>query len=226
MAQSAAEKKAKAHEYYMEYRKKGKKKGRKKGTSKKSKGKKGAKSSLLGVTTSGLNTEGTIEAAAIKDRVKKEMNEALGKAKTDDEKLAIRKEYANKANSEIAKLKADPKFAKAKATKSSSKGGGSKSSKSSGKSSTSKSSGSKSSSSTSKATGTSTAQTATEQMTQAVQQMKDVVSQLTEKLLGGADLSGDSLEGQLSKLTPEQRETMRAGIQSTIDAIKKKLGIS
>ena len=60
-----------------------------------------------------------------------------------EEKLAIRKEYANKANSEIAKLKADPKFAKAKATKgSSSKGSSSKggSSKGSGSKSSSKSS--------------------------------------------------------------------------------------
>lgn len=146
MAQSAAEKKAKAHEYYMEYRKKGKKKGRKKGSGKKTSGKKGAQTGLLGVTSSGLNAEGTIEAAAIKDRVKKEMNEALGKAKTDEEKMAIRKEYANKANSEIAKLKADPKFAKAKATKgSSSKGGSSKggSSKGSGSKSSSESSSSK-----------------------------------------------------------------------------------
>ena len=46
----------KAHEYYMKYRKKGLKKGRKKG-------KKAAQTSLLGVSVSGLNSDGAIEAA-------------------------------------------------------------------------------------------------------------------------------------------------------------------
>lgn len=206
MAQSAAEKKAKAHEYYMEYRKKGKKKGRKKGTSKKTSGKKGAQSSLLGVTTSGLNTEGTIEAAAIKDRIKKEMNAALGKAKTEDEKLAIRKEYANKANSEIAKLKADPKFAKAKATKSSSKGGSSKSSggKSSGGSS--KSGGTSSKKATSSTSSSATNNAAIQKLTQ---QISEHIEQLKTKLAG---------------LSAADKAVVKAAIQEQIDSIKQKIG--
>lgn len=191
MAQSAAEKKAKAHEYYMEYRKKGKKKGRKKGSGKKTSGKKGAQTGLLGVTSSGLNAEGTIEAAAIKDRVKKEMNEALGKAKTDEEKMAIRKEYANKANSEIAKLKADPKFAKAKATKGSSKSSGG-----------SKSSGSKSSkSSSSKSSGSNA---------QAVSQIKDSIAQLESKLASMTDEQKaqvkESIQTQLDAIKKRLRQ--------------------
>lgn len=158
MAKSEAEKKAYAKEYYQKYRKKGVKKGRKKG-------KKGSQTGLLGVTTSGLNSDGAVEAAVIKDRIKKEMNEALSKATSEEEKVAIRKEYAKKANDEIAKLKADPKFAKAKATKASAKS----SSKSSGSSKS--SSGSKSSSSNS----------------QAVSQIKDSIAQLESRLASLTD---------------------------------------
>ena len=57
MAKSEAEKKAAAHEYYVKYRKKGIKKGRKKGS------KKGSSTGLLGVSTSGLNTDGAVEDA-------------------------------------------------------------------------------------------------------------------------------------------------------------------
>ena len=112
----------KAHEYYVKYRKKGIKKGRKKG--------KKSTSSLVGTSTAGLNADGRVEAALIKDRLKKEMNSALAKAKTDAEKEQIRREFSKKANAEIAKLKADPKFAKAKASKAS-KGSSSNTSKSS-----------------------------------------------------------------------------------------------
>lgn len=160
MAKSEAEKKAYAKEYYQKYTKKGVKKGRKKG-----KGKKAAQTGLLGVSTSGLNADGAIEAAVIKDRVKKEMNEALSKAKSEEEKVAIRKEYAKKANAEIAKLKSDPKFAKAKATKASSKSSGS--SKGSSKSSSS----AKSSSSNQ----------------QALKQIQDSISQLQSKLSSLSD---------------------------------------
>ena len=99
----------KAHEYYMKYRKKGLKKGRKKGRT----------VSLRGVSAYGLNSDGAVEAAYIKERLKAEMNAKLKGAKTDAERMAIQKEYAKKANAEIAKLKADPKYAKAKATRAS-----------------------------------------------------------------------------------------------------------
>lgn len=126
---------AKAHEYYMKYRKKGLKKGRKKGKGK------AKTTNLVGLSSAGLNDAGKMQAAMIKEKIKKEMNAALSKAKTDVEKQKIREEYQQKALNEISKLKTNSQYAKAKATKSSS---GSKSSKSSGssKSSSGKSSGS------------------------------------------------------------------------------------
>ena len=194
MAQSDAEKKAKAHEYYMKYRKQGKKKGRKKSSKTK-------QTSLLGVTSSGLNADGTIEAAAIKDRMKKEMNAALAKAKTDEEKMAIRKEYAKKANEEIAKLKADPKYAKAKAVKaakSSSKG----SSKGSGSAGSSKSS-----------SGKTTTKTATSTSKQEV--AKQLTLQINAKMA--------ELEDKLAKMPEEKKAEVRDTIRSQIDILKEML---
>lgn len=117
--------KEKAHEYYLKYRKKGLKKGRKKGRKKT-----GTSTSLVGVSTSGLNDNGRIEAGIIKDRIKKEMNAELSKAKTDADKERIRAEYSKKAQAEISKLKSDPQYAKPKATRA--KSAGSKASRSSG----------------------------------------------------------------------------------------------
>lgn len=108
--------KAKAHEYYEKYKKKGLKKGRKKGK-KKASAPKVKSQSLAGTSTAGLNSDGAIEATIIKDRLKKEMNEALQSAKTDAEREEIRREFSKKANAEIEKLKSDPKFAKPKAEK-------------------------------------------------------------------------------------------------------------
>ena len=147
--------KVKAHQYYMEYRKKGLLKGRKKGKGKAKKGssKKGKSESLVGVSSSGLNTDGAIEAKAIKDSMKKQMNEALKNAKTDAEKKAIIADYSKKTASAIEGLKKDPKYAKAKAQKASaskSKSGGAKSG-GSGKTSASKSSETKANSGAKKA---------------------------------------------------------------------------
>lgn len=115
---------AAAHEYYIKYRKKGLKKGRKKGTSKVKSG----TTSLLGTSIAGFNDEGRIQAALIKDKLKKEMNEALKKASSDEEKEKIRIEYSRKAVQQIAALKNNAQYAKPKATKSSSgKSSGSKS---------------------------------------------------------------------------------------------------
>jgi hypothetical protein len=107
--------KEKAHEYYLKYRKKGLKKGRKKG-----KGKKAASASLLGTSVSGLNPAGKIQAGLIKENMKKEMNAALSKASTQEEKDKIRADYSMKAQEQIAALKNNPQYAapqKAKAAK-------------------------------------------------------------------------------------------------------------
>lgn len=178
MAKSEAEKKAYAKEYYEKYRKKGVKKGRKKG--------KKSNTGLLGVSTSGLNTDGAVEASVIKDRIKKEMNEALSKAKTEEEKVAIRKEYAKKANDEIAKLKADPKFAKAKSSKGSSSKG------SSSKGSGSKSSGSSKSSSSTQ-----------------VSQIKSSIEQLQKKL----DSMTDEQKAQVKEALQAQLDAIKKRLQ-------------
>lgn len=139
--------KQKAHEYYMQYRKKGLKKGRTKGTGKKKTGAKVKKTNLLGQTTSRLNDSGRIQAALVKEKMTAEMNAALAKATTQEEKDAIRVEYSQKAQEQIASLKNDPKYAQAK--KESAKGSkGSTGKKSSGGSSSSKSSGGNSSTDT------------------------------------------------------------------------------
>ena len=126
--------KQKAHEYYMEYRKKGLLKGRKKGNGdkKKGKGSKGKKTALTGVSMSGLTDAGKIEAEIIKNNVGKEMQAALAKAKTDEEKIRIKGEYQAKAKQQIEALKSDPKYGTPKASKGSGGGGSSKSSGGSG----------------------------------------------------------------------------------------------
>ena len=102
----------KAHEYYVNYRKKGLKKGRKKAAAKPT-----YKKTFLGVSISGLNDEGRIKAALIKENIQNAMKEALEKAKDDDERQEIRLEYSRKAQQAISALKADSKYAKPKATK-------------------------------------------------------------------------------------------------------------
>lgn len=145
--------KQKAHEYYENYTKKGKLKGRKKGKAKKKSSKNGKKTNLVGLSTSGLNDEGKIEYALMKEKVTAEMNSALSRAKTDAEKDSIRREYQKKALSELNRIKSDSRFAAPKKTKASSgskssgakgKSSGTKSGSSSGKSSGSKNSSSKS----------------------------------------------------------------------------------
>lgn len=210
---------AKAHEYYVNYRKKGLKKGRKKGS-----GTKSSTKSLVGVSTAGLNSDGKVEAALIKEKVKKEMNEALKKAKTDEEKDQIRREYSKKAIAEMDKLKADPKYAKAKAVKAAKAPKATKTSSS--KSSGSKSSGSsKSSSSGSKTSATTAAvqksvETLTtlmtglsekiakmteEQKTEAKTLISDILSEVQKQMGGKADLT--SLKEQLEKKFATQTST-------------------
>lgn len=113
----------KAHEYYEKYKKKGLKKGRKKGSGKKSTGKKKAKSvSLLGVSAAGLNDEGRMQAALVREQYKSQMNAALAGAKTEEERQQVRLEYSRKAQQAINDLKGSAEYAKPKASKSGSSG--------------------------------------------------------------------------------------------------------
>lgn len=118
----------KAHEYYEKYRKKGLKKGRKKGTAKKkgSSKKKAKQTNLVGLSTAGLNDNGRMQAAMVKENIKKEMNEALSKETDPAKRESIRQEYQNKALSEISNLKNNPQYAKAKAAGKGKSGGSSK----------------------------------------------------------------------------------------------------
>lgn len=195
----------KAHEYYVNYRKKGLKKGRKKGTGK------SRTTGLLGVSAAGLNSDGAVEAAVIKDRLKKEMNEKLKGAKTEEEKIAIRKEYAKKANEEIAKLRSDPKFARAKATKTSSSKGSSGSKSSGGSRSSGGSSKSTSAGGGGSSASTATASTNNEANAQALEQVRNLTSRINE------------MYSKITSLPPEQKQAVRDGIQSIVDALKKKL---
>ena len=153
--------KQKAHEYYENYTKKGKLKGRGKGSKKKTSKKKGKTTNLIGLSTSGLNDEGKMEFALMKEKLTGEMNAALKNAKNDGEKDAIRREYQKKALSEVQKLKSSPQYQSAKksskgSSKSSGSSKGSGSSKSSGSSKISGGSSNKSSSgSKSKSSGSS-----------------------------------------------------------------------
>ena len=136
---------AKAHEYYINYIKKNKKKGRKKSTKKTTT----KKTNLVGLSNSGLNDAGKMQWAMAKERLTTDMNAALSKAKTPEEKNKIRAEYQNKALQELNNIKGNAAYAKAKSTKTSSaKSSGTKASSS--KSSSSKS---KKSSTSSKSTG-------------------------------------------------------------------------
>lgn len=118
---------AKAHEYYLKYRKKGLKKGRKKGKKKASV----KKTNLVGLSTSGLNDEGRMEYALIKERITSDMNAELSKASTPEQKLEIRRKYQQQALNEVNNLKNNSKYAKAKANTSKSKSGSTKSGSSS-----------------------------------------------------------------------------------------------
>lgn len=194
--------KQKAHEYYEKYTKKGLKKGRK--SAKKTKKGKSAKvksESLVGLSTSGLNDRGIMQAAMIKDSIKAEMNAALAKAKTPEERAAIKQEYQNKAFDAIAKLKSDPATAKAQksSTKKSNKSSGSSKSSSSSKSS--KSSGSSKSTDSGKTTNTAARDAA-------IQAATDMANQQI-----------DNLYNRIKSMTPEQREAAKIKLETVIEEI-------
>lgn len=110
--------KVKAHEYYEKYRKKDLKKGRKKGKKKTVAAKKRKSTeSLVGLSSAGLNDAGKMQAALVKQDLKKKMNEALEKAGSEEEKAKVRQSYHALALQEFQKLKADAKYAQPKKTK-------------------------------------------------------------------------------------------------------------
>lgn len=209
MAMTPQEKKAYQKEYYKEYTKKDKKKGRKKGSKKKTSSK-----SLLGQSTSGLSTEGKMQAALIREDFKKQMNDALSKAKTDEERNQIRLDYSRKALAAIEKLKSDPKNVAAKTSKTKSSGS-SKSSKSSGSN---KSSGSSKSTGNTTKTTTSTTNTASTANTantttdpaalESVKQINNTINQIYSKL---------------KDLSPEQKAVVKTQISDLVDNLRKKL---
>ena len=218
--------KQKAHEYYENYTKKGKLKGRKKGKGK-SKSEKTTK--LVGLSTAGLNDEGKMEFALMKDKLQTEMNAAMKKASTQSEKDAIRLQYQQRALQEISKLKSDPKLQKQKAAKSStakssdkssgssksSGGSSSKGSSSSGKKSGSSSSGSKNSSSASQEQKLNDIKTEIQNLTEAIKSVteeqkelvKNTINLIMEKLAGVTSADATSLLTSLESLTKDTKKT-------------------
>ena len=231
----------KAHEYYEKYVKKGLRKGRKKGSSKSSSKKKGSskkasakKTSLTGVSTSGLNDAGKIEAAFTKEKITKEMNEALAKETTDEGKEKVRREYSLKAQEAMNKLKSDPKYAQAKKASSkgakSSKSGSSGGSKGSSKSETSskgstkkaeirsvaatkapKSSGGKGTGIVAAKTTTKTA-TLTEAQKQERQALVDNVNDLTKQF-----------KDKIGNMTAEEKADAKRKLTKTVNEIRAKI---
>lgn len=188
----------KAHEYYVKYRKKGLKKGRKKGKGK-------VKTvSLLGTSTANLNDEGRIQAALIKEKLKKEMNEALKKATTDEEKEKIRIEYSRKAMQQIAALRNDSKYAKPKAVKKTT--GNSRSSSGSSRA--------KSSASGQKTKETTSTKKAPEVITPAA------LNEVTPETVTKIGEFADRLKSMAKNLTPEQKASVQKIVQSLIDKLK------
>lgn len=103
----------KAHEYYEKYRKKGLKKGRKKGR-KKTTSSKAKTQTLIGFSSSGLNDNGKMQWAIKKKDLQDEMNAELAKAKTPEERQAIRSDYQNRALQTLQEMKSDVSMQRAK----------------------------------------------------------------------------------------------------------------
>lgn len=223
----------KAHEYYVQYRKKGKKKGRKKGKSEK-------KTSLIGLSTAGLNDAGKMQWAMEKEALAAEMNEALKGAKTPEERQRIRSEYQNRALQALQKIKSNPSTAQAK--KSSSKSGGSKvsGSKSSGGSGSkekasdgkeSSSEGKESSSASSKATaskasssgGTSTGSSGGSSKSSATGSTQKGMEQIKKAQEKIDSLKRQLENGDFDSMPEEQKEVVRQEIRDMIEKLRKQI---
>lgn len=209
MAMTPEQKRAYNKEYYEKYRKKGQLKGRKKGTSKAKS--KTTSTSLLGTNTSGLNDEGRIQAALIRDKLKKEMNEALKNAKSDEEKEKIRIEYSRKAMQQIAALRSDSQYAKAKATSTSS--GSSKSSGSSGRSSSSGNSTSK---------GSQKAQVVVNGYT--AKQVKAAQEKAKKQVIEALHSELEDLKTRISNMSDQEKKAMTKVLDAMISTLKKLKG--
>lgn len=217
MAMTPEEKKAYNREYYQKYKKKGLKKGRKKSTKTKT-----SNQSLLATTTAGLSTEGKMQAQLIKENFKKQMNDALKNAKTDEEKKQIRLDYSKRAIAEIEKLKSNPANVKQKATKTKTSSGSSKKSSSGSSKSSGGSDGSsstkKSSSQTAKTTKTTKTVEPEETTTteeEAIDLEKASLTQITDMV--------SRLSSSLQNLTEERKIVVRNQISDIIDTLKKRL---
>lgn len=188
----------KAHEYYIKYRKKKLLKGRKKGKAKTKtkKQKKAPTVSMLGVSSSGLNSDGAIEASVIKERLKKEMNEALQKASSEEEKLEIRKQYSKQANEEIAKLQSDPKYAKEKKTKE-------------------KTTKEKSSKSTKNQSSTST--------TASAKATSDADAMETLKVVRDIGKQVNDIYAKMATMSPEEKAEARENVKAMIEELRKRI---
>ena len=198
--------KAKAHEYYEKYRKKGLKKGRKKGKKKTATTKKKRKSteSLVGLSSSGLNDAGKMQAALVKQDLKKKMNEALEKAGSEEEKAKVRQSYHALALQEFQKLKADAKYAQPKKTKTT-------------KAKTTKASTGKTSKSTEKKS--SSKKKKKKVKNRAIdERQKEQTQELTKRL--------DDLEKKIDELTQEQKETVKAELTDVFESLKKLMGVN
>lgn len=180
----------KAHEYYVKYRKKGLKKGRKK---------KGTTTSLVGITTGGLNDAGKMQAALVKDQIKQEMNEALAKETDPLKREAIRQKYQQKALEAVSKLKSDPKYATPKKEKAQK---ALKAAKSSGKS---EKAGEKSGE---KSRGKSEGKAATK----APKKTGESVRQARQMLI--------NLRSRIMAMTPEEKVRSRALIEATLKSMR------
>lgn len=197
--------KAKAHEYYEKYRKKGLKKGRKKGKKKTAAAKKRKSTeSLVGLSSSGLNDAGKMQAALVKQDLKKKMNEALEKAGSEEEKAKVRQSYHALALQEFQKLKADSKYAQPKKAKTT-------------KAKTTKASTGKTSKSTEKKSSSKKKKKKVKNKAIDERQKKET-QELTKRL--------DNLEKRIDELTQEQKETVKAELTDVFESLKKLMGVN
>ena len=198
--------KAKAHEYYEKYRKKGLKKGRKKGKKKTAAAKKRKSTeSLVGLSSSGLNDAGKMQAALVKQDLKKKMNEALEKAGSEEEKAKVRQSYHTLALQEFQKLKADAKYAQPKKTNAT-------------KAKTTKASTGKTSKSTTKKSSSKKKKKKKVKNKAIDERQKKETQELTKRL--------DDLEKRIDELTQEQKETVKAELTDVFESLKKLMGVN
>lgn len=199
--------KVKAHEYYEKYRKKGLKKGRKKGKKKTAaaKKRKSTKESLVGLSSAGLNDAGKMQAALVKQDLKKKMNEALEKAGSEEEKAKVRQSYHALALQEFQKLKADSKYAQPKKAKTT-------------KAKTTKASTGKTSKSTAKKSSSKKKKKKKVKNRAIDERQKKETQELTKRL--------DDLEKKIDDLTQEQKETVKAELTDVFESLKKLMGVN